>query len=76
MARSKKKNSVVLSEDLLEKGMRVPPQAVEVEKSVLGAMLLDKEAVGVAIENIDDTIYYRDAHRKIYLAMVSLYEKN
>ena len=76
MARSKRKNDLILSEDLLDKGMRVPPQALEVEKSVVGAMLLDKEAVGVALENIDETIFYREAHRKIFLAMVALYEKN
>jgi replicative DNA helicase len=76
MARGKKKNDIVLSEDLLEKGARVPPQALEVEKSVLGAMLLDREAVGIAIESIDERIFYREAHRKIYLAMVSLFEKN
>lgn len=76
MARSKKKNDLILSEDLLDKGMRVPPQALEVEKSVLGAMLLDKEAVGIAIENIEETIFYREAHRKIFLAMITLYDKN
>ena len=71
MAKRKKND-----DDFMMDGMRVPPQATEVEKSVLGAMLLDKEAVGVAIENIDETIFYRDAHRKIYLGMVALYEKN
>jgi replicative DNA helicase len=76
MARRKKKNDLILSEDLLDKGMRVPPQALEVEKSVLGAMLLDKEAVGIAIENIEETIFYREAHRKIFLAMITLYDKN
>jgi replicative DNA helicase len=71
MAKRKKSN-----DEFLMDGMRVPPQATDVEKSVLGAMLLDKEAVGIAIENIDETIFYRDAHRKIYLGMVALYEKN
>jgi replicative DNA helicase len=76
MARGKKKNDIILSDDLLEKGARVPPQALEVEKSVLGAMLLDREAVGIAIESIDERIFYREAHRKIYLTMVTLFEKN
>lgn len=76
MARNKRKNDLVLAEDILEKGARVPPQALEVEKTVLGAMLLDKEAVGIALESIDDTIFYREAHRKIYLAMVSLFDRN
>jgi replicative DNA helicase len=38
--------------------------------------LLDKEAVGIAIENIEETIFYREAHRKIFLAMITLYDKN
>jgi len=76
MAKRKKKNELLLTEEILEKGARVPPQAIEVEKSVLGAMLLEKEAVGLAIETIDDTVFYRDAHRKIFQAMVSLYDNN
>jgi replicative DNA helicase len=76
MARRKKEKELVLYEDILEKGARVPPQAIDVEKSVLGAMLLDREAVGIAIETIDERVFYRDAHRKIYMAMVSLFDKN
>ena len=55
---------------------RVPPQAVEVEAAVLGAMLLDQEGISVVQEIIDDTAFYRDAHRKIYNAIVALYERN
>lgn len=76
MARKKKSEKLLLTEDVLEKGARVPPQALEVEKSVIGAMLLDKEAVGVAIENIDETVFYRTANRKIFQAMVALYDRN
>ena len=55
---------------------RVPPQAVEVEAAVLGAMLLDQEGIAAVQEIIDDTAFYRDAHRKIYNAIVALYERN
>ena len=55
---------------------RVPPQAVEVEAAVLGAMLLDQEGISAVQEIIDDTAFYRDAHRKIYNAIVALYERN
>jgi len=55
---------------------RVPPQAVEVEAAVLGAMLLDQEGIPAVQEIIDDTAFYRDAHRKIYNAIVALYERN
>ena len=55
---------------------RVPPQAVEVEAAVLGAMLLDQEGIAAVQEIIDDTAFYRDAHRKIYNTIVALYERN
>jgi replicative DNA helicase len=55
---------------------RVPPQAVEVEAAVLGAMLLDPEAISTVLEILDDTAFYRDAHRKIFNAIVALYERN
>ncbi|MDM7915223.1 MAG: replicative DNA helicase, partial [Candidatus Eisenbacteria bacterium] len=57
-------------------GTRVPPQAVEAEMSVLGAMLLEKEAIGRAAEILDSTAFYRDAHRRIYDAMSALYDRN
>lgn len=55
---------------------RVPPQAVDVEAAVLGAMLLDPEAISTVMEILDDTAFYRDAHRKIFNAAVALYERN
>ena len=55
---------------------RVPPQNIEAEQSVLGAMLIDKEAIAKATEilNMDD--FYREAHRVIFGAMLELYNKN
>ena len=55
---------------------KLPPQALEVEQSVLGAMLLDREAIGRAIEVIDDSCFYKPAHSKIFSAMISLYDRN
>ncbi|MDD8018435.1 MAG: replicative DNA helicase [Bacteroidota bacterium] len=55
---------------------RVPPQAVDVEMSVLGAMLLEKEAVSRTVEILDDTAFYKPAHQKIFKAIISLFEKN
>jgi len=54
---------------------RVPPQSLEAELSVLGAMLLDKEAIGRAAEILDAENFYRDTHRKVFAAMVSVYER-
>jgi replicative DNA helicase len=55
---------------------RVPPQAVEVEVAVLGAMMLDKSAVGIVTEILDEHAFYRTAHRKIYGAVLSLYARD
>ncbi len=56
--------------------VRIPPQALEVEQAVLGAMMLDKEAIAKAIERIDETYFYRDGHRLIYLAIVELFDNH
>jgi replicative DNA helicase len=55
---------------------RVPPQAVDVEMAVLGAMLLDKGAIGKAIEILDDSSFYKPAHQRIFTAMVALFERS
>ncbi len=55
---------------------RVPPQAVDIEAAVLGAMLLDKEALAKAFEVIDAEAFYRPAHGLIFRAMVGLFERS
>ena len=59
--------------DRLEK---VPPQAIEAEQSVLGAMLLSKEAIDSVAQILKEKYFYRPEHRKIYKAIVDLYDKN
>ncbi len=54
---------------------RIPPQAVDVERAVLGAMLIDKEAAPKALEVLDATSFYNPTHSKIFRAMLSLFEK-
>lgn len=55
---------------------KIPPQALEAEQAVLGAMLLSREAVDVAIEILSDSFFYRPAHRKIFKVIVDLYDNN
>jgi replicative DNA helicase len=54
---------------------RVPPQAVDVEKAVLGSMLIDKEAVPKALELLDNASFYSPTHQKYFGAMMALFEK-
>ena len=55
---------------------RLPPQNIEAEQSVLGAVLLDNEAIATAIEHLTSNDFYRDSHKKIFVSMLDLYEKN
>ncbi len=57
-------------------GERLPPQAVEAEQSVLGAMLLSKEAIGKAVELLDESCFYRVEHQQIFQAIITLYDQN
>src|SRR5438132_12417209 len=53
----------------------VPPQNLEAEESVLGAMMLSPGAIGAVSEILDAGDFYRESHAKIYRAAVALYTK-
>jgi len=57
-------------------GGRIPPQSLDAERSVLGAMLLSRDAIAAAIQHLDERSFYRETHRKIWRAMVSLFDRN
>lgn len=54
---------------------KIPPNSLEAEQSVLGAMLLDKEAISAATEVIAGDDFYREAHKEIFEAVVELFDK-
>ena len=54
---------------------KVPPHSLEAEQSVLGAMLLDKDAIAKAIDILVVDDFYREAHRIIFDAVVTLYNR-
>ncbi len=54
---------------------RVPPQSLDAERSVLGAMCLSKEAIARSVERLDDRSFYRESHRKIWFAILGLFER-
>jgi replicative DNA helicase len=53
----------------------VPPQNLEAEESVLGAMMLSPGAIGAVSEALDASDFYRESHAKIYRAALALYAK-
>ncbi len=54
---------------------RQPPYAAEAEVSVLGGMLIDGDAVAKAIEVIDESMFYREGHRRIFRSMARLFQR-
>ena len=56
-------------------GSIVPPQNLEAEESVLGAMLLSPTAVGTVSEILSAGDFYRESHAKIYRAALGLWSK-
>jgi len=55
---------------------RVPPHNLEAEMSVLGAMMLSTEAVGLCVQYLDSDSFYRAEHRTLFQVLVGQYEKN
>lgn len=53
---------------------RIPPHNIEAEQSVLGSMMLDKEAISVAVEILKKDDFYREDHKEIFEGILDLFE--
>jgi replicative DNA helicase len=68
-------NSGVAQVAQLADAAPIPPQNLEAEESVLGAMMLSPGAIGAVSEILDGGDFYRESHAKIYRAALALYAK-
>ncbi|MCF6347447.1 MAG: replicative DNA helicase [Flavobacteriaceae bacterium] len=59
----------------LEKG-KLPPQAVDLEEAVLGAMMIDKKGVDDVIDILHSETFYKQAHQYIFDAMFTLFNES
>ena len=55
---------------------RVPPQATDVEQSVLGAMLIEREAIPQVIEILPPDAFYERRHERVYQAIRALFDRS
>jgi len=55
---------------------KLPPQALDLEESVLGALMLEKDALTAVIDILRAECFYKDAHRLIFQAVISLFNKS
>ena len=53
--------------------IKIPPQSPSAERAVLGAMLLDEDAIGAVIESLDSSFFYDASHQKVFEGIVKLY---
>ena len=59
----------------LEKG-KIPPQALDLEEVVLGAMMIDKKGVDEVIDILSPDAFYKEAHQYIFEAILKLFESS
>ena len=66
-----------MAENKKNEGLNLQPQALEAEEAVLGSMMIDEDAANKAISILGSSHYfYKDSHRKIFEAMISLMNNN
>jgi len=74
-ALQRKKNLQANNLNPLEMG-KIPPQALEMESAVLGAVMLEKQAVNAVIEILKPESFYKDVHQKIYASIQDLFARS
>jgi replicative DNA helicase len=55
---------------------KIPPQAVDLEEAILGALLIEKEAIEEIYNDLVPEAFYKEANQKIYQAILNLYNKS
>ena len=71
----KRTKKTVTTPSILEHG-KLPPQAVDLEEAVLGAIMLEKDALTSIIDILKPEVFYKESHQKIYRAVLNLFEKS
>ncbi len=61
---------------MANKNLKIPPQDLEAEKSVLGALMIDKDAILKIVDFLIPEDFYQESHRLIYETMIELFSKN
>ncbi len=57
-------------------GGKVPPQALDLEEAVLGAIMLDNNALNSVIDIIKPEMFYKESHGRIFSAIISVFQKS
>jgi len=71
----KRTKNTISTPSVFEHG-KLPPQALDLEEAVLGAIMLEKDALTAVIDILRPEVFYKEAHQKIYRAVLNLFEKS
>lgn len=58
------------------RGGKIPPQALEMEQAVIGALLLEKDALNKVLDTVRPEMFYKEAHELIYEAVNQLFQNS
>ena len=73
---SVRKKDRISYENVFSINGKTPPQAVEIEQAVLGALMLDQYALSSSIENLREEYFYKPEHQAIFAAVHKLFEQS
>jgi replicative DNA helicase len=68
------KSNKLIPRDISETLGKLPPQALDLEEAVLGALMLEKNALNAVVEFLKPEHFYSDAHKEIYQAIIDLFK--
>jgi replicative DNA helicase len=68
------KSNKLIPRDISESLGKLPPQALDLEEAVLGALMLEKNALNAVVEFLKPEHFYKEAHQEIYSAILTLFK--
>ncbi len=70
------KTRTMVSKDIGESLGKIPPQAIDLEEAVLGALMLEKDALTNVIDILKPNTFYKENHKEIYSSIVDLFNNS
>src|SRR6478736_334333 len=66
----------LIPRDISESIGKLPPQALDLEEAVLGALMLEKSALNAVVEFLKPEHFYSEQHREIYNSIIQLFKNS
>ena len=74
--KKQKKNTVVNHDAIAKEYGKLPPQVLDLEESVLGALMIERDALTTVIDILQPVSFYKESHQKIYSSIQELFQKS